>query len=154
MNAPVDDIDRVMGVMERAFEPAWGEAWSRRQVEDAMLMGNCHLLLCAQDARPPAADEPAAGFALSRHGFEEEELLLLAVLPEHRHSGLGKYLLDQVKQTARERGAHRLLLEMRDGNPAERIYLAAGFAPIGRRTKYYRAASGDRIDAITFSCTF
>jgi ribosomal-protein-alanine N-acetyltransferase len=40
---------------------------------------------------------------------------------------------------------------MRDGNPAESLYRHHGFAPIGRRPKYYRTTDGERIDAITFS---
>ena len=41
MIAPGDDIDRLMAVMQAAFAPEYGEAWTRRQVEDALLMGNC-----------------------------------------------------------------------------------------------------------------
>ncbi|MEO0057507.1 MAG: hypothetical protein RIT17_960, partial [Pseudomonadota bacterium] len=31
-------IDRIMAVMEAAFDPAYGEAWNRRQVADALSM--------------------------------------------------------------------------------------------------------------------
>ena len=42
MTAPLDDLDRLRAVMTAAFDPAFGEAWTRRQVEDALLIGNCH----------------------------------------------------------------------------------------------------------------
>ncbi len=151
MTAPADDLDRIMAVMGAAFDPAFGEAWTRRQVEDALVIGNCHYLLAGSDGAP-ATEGPAAGFSLSRTGFEEEELLLFAVLPELRRRGLGGRILEALAAAARERGAKRLLLEMRRGNPAESLYRAFGFVPIGERPSYYRMAGGDRVDAVTFAC--
>lgn len=153
MNAPVDDIDRLMAVMSSAFDPAYGEAWTRRQVEDALVVGNCRYALVGPAGARPLPDEPAAGFFMSRHGFEEEELLLLAVDPAHRRKGLGRILLEWLAEGARRRGARRLLLEMRRGNPAGELYSAFGFAPIGERPNYYRSPDGGRIDAITYACT-
>ena len=57
----------------------------------------------------------------------------------------------QFTQQAKDRGATRLLLEMRHGNPAEKLYRANGFTQIGERPNYYRAANGARIDALTFA---
>ena len=148
-----DDLDRIMAVMQAAFDPAFGEAWTRRQVEDALLIGNCHYRLIGADGGVPPDGEPAAGFSLSRHGFGEEELLLFAVSPEFRMRGIGRRLLEGFADDARKRGAERLLLEMRRGNPAEILYRQFGFEPVGERPNYYRSADGTRIDAITFACT-
>ncbi|MFM5907218.1 MAG: GNAT family N-acetyltransferase [Novosphingobium sp.] len=147
-----DDLDRIMAVMQAAFDPLYGEAWTRRQVEDALLIGNCHYLLAGEDGEDPRDGGPNLGFALSRPGFEEEELLLFAVDPAHRGKGVGSRLLARFGRAAKARGAQQLLLEMRRGNPAERLYRAYGFAPIGERPKYYRQSDGVRTDAITFSC--
>ena len=146
------DLDALMVVMEAAFDPAFGEAWSRRQVEDALLLPGTHYLLAGLDGGPPAAGR-AVGFALSRSVLDEEELLLLAIDPAHRRHGLGGRLLGRVIEAARERGVTRLFLEMRDGNPAEGVYRRFGFAPIGRRRNYYRRGSGGPCDAITFART-
>jgi len=153
MIPPVDDLDRIMTVMARAFDPEFGEAWTRRQVEDALLLGNCHYALIGKTGLLPPPGDEAAGFSLSRYGFEEEELLLFAVDPAHRRKGLGQCMLAGLATAARARGARRLLLEMRRGNPAEILYRAFGFHPIGERPNYYRTASGTRIDAITFACS-
>lgn len=150
MIAPVDDIDRIMAVMAAAFDPAYGEAWTRRQVEDALLVGNCHYLLIGADGGEPAGGA-AAGFALSRAGFGEEELLLFAVDPECRRRGLGGRMLERLAEGAAARGGERLLLEMRRGNPAETLYRTFGFEPVGMRPNYYRTPCGERIDAITFA---
>jgi ribosomal-protein-alanine N-acetyltransferase len=152
MTPPADDIDRIMAVMAIAFDPEYGEAWTRRQVQDALLFGNCYYGLIDAAGTAPSEDGAAAGFSLSRYGFEEEELLLFAVAPDHRRKGLGKLMLGQLSEAARARGARRLLLEMRRGNPAESLYRAFGFYPIGERPNYYRTATGERIDAITFAC--
>ncbi len=144
MTASLDDLDRIMAVMEAAFDPQFGEAWNRRQVEDALLLGNCYYGL-AMDG------DTCAGFYLSRFGFDEEELLLLAVVPSLRQRGHGAALLEQFVVGARSRGATRALLEMRSGNPAENLYRNHGFEQIGFRPNYYRGKYGDRSDALTFA---
>ena len=146
----MDDVDRIMAVMETAFDPAYGEAWSRRQVADALLLPNTHYLLAGIDGNAPGHNEQAAGFALSRGAADEEELLLLGVSPEHRRCRIGTKLLERLFSAARVRGATKLFLEMREGNPAELLYNRHGFRPIGRRPSYYSSRSGERIDAITF----
>ena len=145
MIAPSDDLDRIMAVMDAAFLPEFGEAWNRRQVEDALILGNCHYGLAQAEAH-------CAGFYLSRFAYDEEELLLLGVIPALRGRGFGAGLLEQFIGGARSRGARRILLEMRHGNPAENLYRRYGFLQIGTRPNYYRAANGGRIDALTFAC--
>ncbi len=133
-----DDLDRIMAIMDRAFEPAWGEAWSRRQVSDSLAMPNIHHSL---DVR--------GGFTLVRAAPGEEELLLVAVDPAARRTGIASHLVRQAAENARGRGADALFLEMRANNPAAALYRALGFQPIGRRVGYYRTAGDTRIDAIT-----
>jgi ribosomal-protein-alanine N-acetyltransferase len=146
-----DDVDRIMAIMTEAFDPAYGEAWNRRQVEDALLLGNCHALLVDASGLAATDGDTAVGFSLSRAGFEEEELLLFAVLPQYRGRGIGRSILEALTRAARSRGAARLLLEMRRGNPAERLYRDFGFITIGERKDYYRTPVGTRIDAMTFA---
>jgi ribosomal-protein-alanine N-acetyltransferase len=146
-----DDLDRIMTVMEAAFDPAFGEAWTRQQVEDALLLPNTHYLLAGAHGRRPDGDESAAGFVLSRGAADEEELLLIAVVPHLRGRGIGSALLERFLSEARSRGAVRLFLEMREGNPAESLYRRHGFASVGRRKAYYRRGTGAPLDAITFA---
>ena len=147
----IDDIDRIMAVMQAAFDPAYGEAWNRRQLNDALLLPNTRYLLADVDGAAPASGEPALGFTLSRGLLDEEELLLLAVHPDYRGRGIGTALLRRFTEAAETDGRNRLLLEMREGNPAESLYRRAGFEPIGRRPNYYRNAAEGALDAITYA---
>lgn len=155
MTAPAHIVDAIMQVMETAFDPTYGEAWNRRQVADALALPNTHALVVDSKGIPieSANGRTPAGFVLTRNGADEEELLLIAVSPEHRGSGLGKILIELLFAAARARSTSRIFLEMRRGNPAERLYRNSGFEPIGERPDYYRTSDGDRIDAITFGRT-
>ena len=146
-----DDLDRIMAVMDAAFDPAFGEAWTRRQVGDALTLPNTHYLLCGAGGGHPGEGDPAVGFVLSRGAVDEEELLLIAVHPDHRGCGIGTALLDRFIAETRMRGVKRLFLEMRDGNRAESLYLRRGFERVGRRKAYYRRGTGTPLDAITFA---
>lgn len=147
-------VDGIMQVMDVAFEPNWGEAWSRKQVADALLLTNTYAVLVDKNGKiDPANSEECAGFCLSRAASDEEELLLIGVTPANRGRGLGKKLIDSLVKNARQRGIQRIYLEMRTNNPAENLYRLIGFEPIGKRPKYYRLADGNRMDAITFELT-
>lgn len=158
MIAPQDDIDRIMSVMERAFPPEYGEAWNRRQVSDALVIGNCRYGLIGPDGTDFAtvsgdAAGDAAGFFMSRRVLDEEELLLFAIAPEHRRKGLGHLLLSRFLERAKDTGNVRVFLEMRRGNPAAFLYAAHGFRETGVRPSYYRTPDGSRIDAISQELT-
>lgn len=141
------DVDSAMTVMVRAFDPIFGEAWSR---------GQCLGILSLPDVWLSLAEDPAGtvvGFTLSRMTVDEAELLLLAVDPAARRQGIGAALIARAATVASARGARRLLLEMRADNPALTLYERAGFAAIGRRQGYYRGAGGQVRDAITLART-
>lgn len=139
------DLDEVMATMQAAFDPLFGEAWTRSQCAGILGLGGVWLQLARCGGK-------AAGFALSRVVLDEAELLLLAVQPAQRRLGVGRALLAAVADEARIRGAIRLHLEMRDGNPAAHLYERAGFHEVGRRKRYYRGRDGSSFDAITLAC--
>ena len=147
----MDDVDRIMSVMTRAFDPQWGEAWNRRQIEDSLALPSTGYVLADSTGAWPEDGKDTAAFALTRQGYGEAELLLIAVLPELRGTGLGRTLLERVIEEVRDSGAEKLFLEMRVNNPAEHLYRSAGFVPVGHRPAYYRLADATRIDGLTFA---
>lgn len=140
------DLAAVMAIMEAAFEPRFGEAWTRSQCAGILPMNGVCLMLAHDngEARP-------VGFSLFRTIADEAELLLLGVAPEHRRRGVGRLLLDQFVEAARAAGATRVHLEVRQSNPAVRMYRTAGFKVAGRRPNYYRGDAGHQFDAITLA---
>ncbi len=143
-------LDAIMAIMGTAFDPHWREAWTRAQVANSLVMPHTHALLVDAGGQDPLDPAGAVGFLLSRAAPGEEELLLIAVVPEDRGRGLGECLLERFMAAARARGAERVFLEMRSNNSAEALYRRTGFEPIGQRRAYYRTLEGEPIDAITF----
>jgi len=140
------DLSAVMAIMNGAFSPRFGEAWTRSQCAGILPMAGVSLMLAYDNG-----SEQAVGFSLFRTVADEAELLLLAVAPEHQHRGVGRRLLEQFVEQARGSGASRVHLEVRDGNPAVQMYRRAGFQPAGRRRDYYRGSDGRQYDAITLA---
>jgi len=141
------DLTGVMTIMTAAFPPRFGEAWTRSQCAGILPMSGVTLMI----ARDHDSPQPVS-FSLFRTVAGEAELLLLAVAPERQGHGIGRLLLEQFVERARAAGASRVHLEVRDGNPAIAMYRHAGFAPVGRRQKYYRGNDGSQYDAITLAC--
>lgn len=128
-----------------AFDPQFREAWTEDQIAGLLVTPSAWLELGRADAELVA-------FALCRQAHEDVELLLCATSPDWRRKGLGRQLVGHVSGTARARGASRLFLEVRSSNlPAMELYLACGFAAVGRRPDYYRTLAGERIDAMTLA---
>lgn len=132
-----------MAVMARAFDPAYGEAWTLPQLSGVMLMPGTWLTIARTDAAP-------LGFALVRSVLDECELLLLAVDPLWRGRGVGETLLRDSLRTARRRGMISMNLEVRSTNNAIGLYEKVGFEYVHRRPGYYRGNDGQLHDALSF----
>ena len=138
------DLESVMRIMSAAFPKRFGEAWTRSQCAGILPMTGVKLVLARDgDAEP-------VGFSLYRTVAGDAELLLLAVAPQSQGNGVGRHLLGHFIEDAKTNGAERIHLEVRDGNPAIRIYEAAGFEQVNRRRNYYRGNGGEVFDALTF----
>jgi [ribosomal protein S18]-alanine N-acetyltransferase len=89
------------------------------------------------------------GFAISRVGADEAEILSIAIDSAHRGRGLsGKLLLTHLGHLA-GRGVKTVFLEVEENNrPARRLYERTGFAVVRRRERYYRQASGEQLNAL------
>lgn len=140
----IADLNAVMAVMEDSFDPSFGEAWTASQCAGLMPMPGVWLSLAKNS-------KGVIGFALGRAVAGEAELLLLAVKRENQGSGVGQSLLERFIQIAASRRAHKLHLEVRDGNPAVKLYNSFKFTEVGRRKKYYTGRDGQIYDAITLS---
>ncbi|WP_447756546.1 GNAT family N-acetyltransferase [Sphingopyxis fribergensis] len=140
--ARVGDLAAVMRVMDAAFDPAYGEAWSGAQLLTLFALPSARVCV-AWDGEQPC------GFSAARIAGPESELLLLAVDPHHRGRGIGALLMDDWQAWATEQGTEEYFLEMRADNDAVYLYQRAGFSECGRRSAYYRGNDGVVRDAVT-----
>lgn len=140
------DLPAVMAVMETAFDPRFGEAWTNAQCAGLMSMPGVWLTV-ARDGGD------TLGFSLARTVADEAELLLLAVRPDSRRRGIGRSLLQHFQSTALDKGAEHLHLEVRDGNQAVSLYNESGFTVVGRRRAYYNGGDGSFYDALSLGRT-
>ncbi len=127
-----------------AFDPHFREAWNLGQITGLLESGAGWAIIGRDQYGEMLA------FALSRIIVDETELLLCATHPRVRCRGLGRQLVEQVRQSAIARGCRQLFLEVREGNlPALALYRTMQFTMAGRRKGYYATASGERLDALT-----
>jgi [ribosomal protein S18]-alanine N-acetyltransferase len=136
------DLDIVNAIMSEAFEPRFGEAWTRNQVLGILAMPGVRLTMAEMTGM-------AIGFALVRTVKDEAELLLLAVTPSARRRGVAATLLRAVIAECVSRHVMTLHLEVRAGNDAIRLYTKSGFTKVGERRDYYRGSNGQSYSALT-----
>jgi ribosomal-protein-alanine N-acetyltransferase len=91
------------------------------------------------------------GYAVLMLAAGEAHLLNLSVAAHSQRRGLGRGLLDNVVQLAREHKSKILFLEVRPTNEVgQRLYTGYGFRQIGVRRGYYPARKG-REDALVLA---
>ena len=132
-----DDVPAIAALERDNLGP---DAWSEGLVAEGVRgrLPTVHYLVAE------AADE-VVGYAVASIVADIAELQRIAVDADHRRGGLATELLGAIVERAREADADRLLLEVREDNTgALAFYAAAGFAEVGRRSRYY----GDGTTAI------
>ncbi len=89
------------------------------------------------------------GFAASRIGADEAEILTIAIGRRYRGKGLSRDLLLTHLGHLAGRGVRTIFLEVEENNqPARRLYERAGFTVVGRRERYYRQPGGEQLNAL------
>ncbi len=111
--------------------------WSAKEFEALLASSLTHLI------------QTKNAFALTRIVADEAELLTLATDPTHRRQGHARALLQEIENHANAQGATTLFLEVSAENAAAiALYLSAGYKETARRSDYYHAPEGHRIDAL------
>ncbi len=138
------DLDRIMPVMNSAFDPEFGEAWTLPQCRGLFSLPGS-ILLALSNA------EEICGFAIVRTVVDEAELMLFAVRPQSQGQGAGAMLISHVIAECRNKGIKHIHLEVRESNPAIRFYTKHGFKKTGVRPGYYKSVLGKSFDAVTLT---
>jgi len=112
--------------------------WSTSQYEDAA-RGNYQGWIAAHN-------DAVVGFIFTRIAADEVEILNLAVRPDQRRRGIAAQLIARALDHAKIACAARAYLEVRAANSAAiALYGKSGFAPAGRRTRYYSSPVEDAL---------
>jgi len=136
--ATTRDASRLAQLHGNSFHRGWGESEF-----EAMLTARNTLV------HRLAIGRNIVGFAASRLGADEAEILSIAVAASHRGGGLSRTLLLTHLGHLAGRGVRTVFLEVEEHNvPARRLYDRAGFAIAGRRERYYREPSGQQLNAV------
>lgn len=129
------DLRNVLHIERRSFTVPWSEATFRgllRRQSAALLVGE--------------EGGELIGYAVLWFAAGEAELGDLAVHPDARGRGLGRWLLHGALAEAARQGAAEVYLEVRESNAAaRRLYERAGFATTGLRPDYYTEPPEDAI---------
>jgi ribosomal-protein-alanine N-acetyltransferase len=129
------DLRQVLHIERRSFTIPWSDATFR-----GLLRRQSTAMLVAERAGR------VVGYAVLWFAADEAELGDMAVLPEARRRGLGRWLLDAALAEAARRGAKRVYLEVRESNGTARsLYEKAGFEASGVRPDYYSEPKEDAI---------
>lgn len=136
------NVESIMSVMDAAFDPEFGEAWTAAQCAGLMVMPGSVLFVAHEGTE-------IVGFALVRSILEEAELLLIATHPKHRRRGVAKNLIQFLFNYEKREGVRSVFLEVREGNDAIALYNVMGFTQVGRRANYYKGLENKQFDALS-----
>lgn len=148
--ATAGDLDAVVMIERVSFsDPPWSRRSFASLLDDRRVR---FTVACAPaDVRNAEAGAAEAGHAVVGYVVmwlvaDEAELANLAVAPDRRRMGIGRYLLDSAMAEALAGGARSLYLEVRESNVAARaLYGGRGFLAVGRRPAYYRNPAEDAL---------
>ncbi|WP_373282318.1 ribosomal protein S18-alanine N-acetyltransferase [Microtetraspora niveoalba] len=134
----MEDLPAVVEIERITFPlDAWSEAMLRGELDD---QPRTRHYVVAVDG------DEIVGYAGLAAAADQADVQTIAVLADHRRSGIGAALMSELLAEAERRGASEVFLEVRaDNSPARAMYERFGFERLGVRRNYY----DDGTDAIT-----
>jgi ribosomal-protein-alanine N-acetyltransferase len=130
----------IPGLMALERQTASAAHWSRQQYQTALANEALSRVVLILE------EGGMQGFIAGRAVGEEWEIENIAVAEPVRRRGFGARLLAEFLDMARERGAEKVFLEVRESNSAARhLYEKRAFVQAGMRRRYYRDPEEDAI---------
>ncbi|MBX7113421.1 MAG: ribosomal protein S18-alanine N-acetyltransferase [Myxococcaceae bacterium] len=125
------DLPEVMRIQLKAFSNPWSEDMVKKELTQDW---STVLLIEEQMAGRSAL----LGFIIFWLVHDELHILNVAVTPEHRRRGIGRYAMNAALAFGQSHQCRIATLEVRRGNaPAIALYEALGFRTVGLRPQYY-----------------
>jgi len=135
--ARVEDLPAILAIERASFT----DPWSRGSFATLLEQPRVYFAVALE-----GVEGAVVGYTVAWFVVDEAELANLAVLPDARGNGIGAQLLKGALTASDERGSATMFLEVRASNHAAlALYIAHGFAEVGRRTRYYRKPVEDAL---------
>lgn len=141
------DLDWVMGVETSAYDFPWSRQGFEKALDDGLSYVFCD------------ANQQPLGYACFLSVLDEVHLLNLCIDPKFHRKGVGAKALKALTAHFQSADFAVMLLEVRQSNPAVRLYKKLGFVEDGVRPNYYPVKTlnnaektSQREDAILMSC--
>ncbi len=129
------DLDSVLLLESASFSEPWTKELYAHELNDNRLSE--YRVVVAADAHPAEPPNVIAQGGWMLFG-EEAHILTIAVQPEFRGQGIGRWLMLALMEETRQAGCSAVALEVRPSNEtALSLYESLGFRLIGRRKRYY-----------------
>lgn len=122
------DYKQIINIETECFEHGWNEEMFKQEFA---CQDRTYLLAKVKD-------EIVGYIGMSDNG-SELNILKVAVLPRFRNLGIGKKLVEQLKQIYNEKNNYTMFLEVDEKNEnAKKLYASCGFETVSVRKKYYQ----------------
>ncbi len=107
------------------------DAWSEQGILDTIKQPHAFIVAAKMD-------EEIIGYCIVYYALDEAEIARIAVSSHCRRQGAGRKILDYTKALCIQKNVTRLLLDVREGNQAARMfYENYGFTVDGIRKNFY-----------------
>ncbi len=123
----MDDVPEVAALEKICFPTPWSEKLFVNEIEN----NNSYFLTAT-------IKDKLIGYAGFWLIIDEAHIVNLAVHPEFRRQGIGRILIENILDMAKQKGALKATLEVRETNtPANLLYERLGFVCVALRKGYY-----------------
>ena len=130
------DVDGVMAVEHDSFLTSW----SRSAFEEELAQNRLARYIVAVE------NGEIVGYAGTWLVINEAHVTNVAVSGQRRREGIGRLLMQNLMELARENGMESMTLEVRVSNAAARhLYAQMGFVEAGIRKNYYSETKEDAL---------
>lgn len=132
----MDDFEQVVAIDQLSFSLPWPARSFRFELTDNPA-SRCWVV---------ELDGRVVAMLVGWFIVDEIHIATIATHPEFRNRGIGRNLLLHVLRAAKEEGAVKSFLEVRESNEvAQKMYRDFGFVEDGRRPQYYKDNGEDAI---------
>ncbi len=124
----LEHFNRIKEILLSEFDDFWNE----KILEEELQNSNSKYIVAIKN-------DEIVGFAGIKYNFDDcVEIMNIVTKKNERRTGIGKILIENIKELAKEFNVKKICLEVNEKNsPAINLYHNNGFKQVGVRRKYY-----------------